>query len=70
MRLRHSASFYANLYKKHSLYGAHIIKLGTFNNFIFLLGNGNDEAALEALREWPNSMQIGGINTVLNVRRN
>ncbi|WWD15792.1 phosphoribosylformimino-5-aminoimidazole carboxamide ribotide isomerase [Kwoniella shandongensis] len=43
-------SFYANLYKSHSLVGGHIIKLGP----------GNDEAATEALSTWEGGMQVGG----------
>jgi hypothetical protein len=36
-------SYYANLYRKHNLTGAHVIKLGP----------GNDDAAKECLRTWP-----------------
>jgi phosphoribosylformimino-5-aminoimidazole carboxamide ribotide isomerase len=36
--------------KEHSLPGGHVIKLG----------DGNEEAALEALRAWPGGLQIGG----------
>jgi phosphoribosylformimino-5-aminoimidazole carboxamide ribotide isomerase len=38
------------LYKDNSLAGAHVI----------MLGPGNDVAAKEALREWPNGLQVGG----------
>lgn len=40
---RHSPAYYAQMYKERNLRGAHVIKLGP----------GNDEAAKEALREWP-----------------
>jgi len=45
-----SAGYFANLYKKHGLTGAHVI----------LLGPGNDEAAREAVRSWPHGLQVGG----------
>jgi len=41
---------FAHLYKQHNLEGGHVIKLGP----------GNDEAALEALSAWPDSLQVGG----------
>lgn len=44
------SSYYAELYRKDSLTGGHIIKLGP----------GNDAAAKEALATWPGGMQIGG----------
>ena len=43
-------AFYSSLYKEHALVGGHVIKLG----------DGNEDAALEALRAWPGGMQIGG----------
>jgi len=46
----HSAEWYAELYKKDNLKGGHII----------MLGPGNEEAALKALKTYPNGMQIGG----------
>ncbi|KAM6495886.1 hypothetical protein JOM56_008592 [Amanita muscaria] len=45
-----SAAEFARLYKLHDLQGGHVIKLGP----------GNDEAAKEALHEWPGGLQIGG----------
>ncbi|KAF9586545.1 Enzyme that catalyzes the fourth step in the histidine pathway [Lunasporangiospora selenospora] len=42
--------YYAKLYKDNVLTGAHVIKLGP----------GNDEAAKECLRTWPDGLQIGG----------
>ena len=45
-----SASEYAELYKKDELKGGHLISLG----------NGNQEAALNALRAFPGGLQYGG----------
>nr|AGS52958.1 phosphoribosylformimino-5-aminoimidazole carboxamide ribotide isomerase [uncultured bacterium contig00028] len=45
-----SAEWYAELYKKDGLTGGHII----------MLGSGNEEAAIRALRAYPGGMQIGG----------
>ncbi|PFH52722.1 hypothetical protein AMATHDRAFT_73857 [Amanita thiersii Skay4041] len=45
-----SAGYFARLYRERDLQGGHVIKLGP----------GNDEAAREALREWPGGLQIGG----------
>lgn len=45
-----SPAWYANLYREDNLFGGHIIKLGA----------GCDDAAIEALSEWPEGMQIGG----------
>lgn len=50
------SSWFAELYRRDSLYGGHIIKLGP----------GNDAAALQALRAWPGGMQIGGGITAEN----
>lgn len=49
-------SWFAELYCSDNLTGGHIIKLGP----------GNDEAAEEALRAWPNGMQLGGAITSEN----
>ncbi|KAJ3080781.1 Enzyme that catalyzes the fourth step in the histidine pathway [Quaeritorhiza haematococci] len=49
-------SYYANLYRTHSLHGAHVIKLGP----------NNDIAAKEALSAWPHHLQIGGGITIDN----
>ncbi len=46
----HPASYFANLYKKNNCYGAHVI----------MLGPGCEEAAEDALRAWPEGLQIGG----------
>lgn len=46
----HSPAFYADLYRQHGLRGGHVIKLGP----------GNDEAAREALRAWPDGLHLGG----------
>lgn len=45
-----SPAYYAELYKQDQLFGGHVIKLG----------QGNDAAALEALRAWRGGLQIGG----------
>lgn len=44
------ASHYSGLYQKHNLRGGHVVKLGP----------GNDEAAQEAVRTWPNGLQVAG----------
>jgi len=45
-----TAQWYAELYKKDGLKGGHII----------ILGSGNEDAAIRALKAYPNGMQIGG----------
>lgn len=55
---RQPSSFYGELYRKNLLTGAHIIKLGP----------GNEAAALEALKSWPNKMQLGGGITIDNAQ--
>ncbi len=44
------SSYYAKMYKKDGLQGGHIIKIG----------QGNEAAALEALKSYPGGLQIGG----------
>lgn len=44
------ASHFAQLYKDNKLRGAHVI----------MLGPNNELAALEALKAWPNALQVGG----------
>lgn len=51
-----SSAWYANKFRDDELVGGHVIKLGP----------GNDEAALEALAQWPGGMQIGGGITIDN----
>ncbi len=51
-----NAAYYATLYKKDSLAGGHIIKLGP----------GNEEEAHAALKAYPDGMQIGGGVTLDN----
>jgi len=46
----YDSAYYANLYKQHNLTGGHVIALGP----------GNQEAALNALKAWPNGLQFGG----------
>ncbi len=43
-------SWYAGRYRRDGLAGGHVI----------MLGKGNDEAALDALRAWPGGLQVGG----------
>lgn len=47
---KHSAGYYAKLYREHDLTGSHVI----------MLGPGNEDAAKEALSAWPNGLQVGG----------
>lgn len=54
----HPAAYYAELYRKHELAGAHVI----------MLGPGNDGAAQEALSAWKDGMQVGGGITEKNAR--
>lgn len=42
--------YYAKLYESFDVYGTHVIKLGP----------GCDDAAIEALKGWPNMLQVGG----------
>lgn len=44
------AKHFATLYKDRNLTGAHVI----------MLGPGNEKAAEEALKEWPQYLQVGG----------
>ncbi len=53
-----SASWYAELYKKDSLRGGHVI----------MLGPGNEAEARAALRAYPGGMQIGGGINAQNAR--
>ena len=46
----HSPKYYAELYRDNKIYGTHVIKLGP----------NNDNAADEAIKAWPNALQIGG----------
>ena len=49
-------AWYAELYRRDNLRGGHVIKLG----------QGNDDAAREALAAWPGGLQIGGGITANN----
>jgi phosphoribosylformimino-5-aminoimidazole carboxamide ribotide isomerase len=53
------AGHFAQLYRDHGADGAHVI----------MLGPGNEDAAREALRTWPNGLQIGGGITDENARQ-
>ncbi|MFC4401948.1 phosphoribosylformimino-5-aminoimidazole carboxamide ribotide isomerase [Gracilibacillus xinjiangensis] len=46
----HDSSYYAEMFRQDGLDGGHVI----------MLGDGNKEAALKALRTYPNGLQIGG----------
>ncbi len=46
----HGSEYYAEMYRRDQITGGHII----------MLGKGNDEAALAALKAWPKGMQLGG----------
>ena len=54
----HPSEWFASLYKKDKLTGGHIIKLG----------QGNDDASINALKAYPNGMQIGGGITIDNAK--
>lgn len=53
---KHPPSYYADLYRTHQLQGGHVIKLGP----------GNDAAAEEALKAWPNGLHLCGGITLEN----
>lgn len=46
----HDSAYYADMFKRDGLTGGHVI----------MLGGGNEEAALAALREYSGGLQIGG----------
>ncbi|MCA0754180.1 phosphoribosylformimino-5-aminoimidazole carboxamide ribotide isomerase [Paenibacillus sp. N4] len=47
---QYDSVYYAELFKKDALTGGHVI----------MLGGGNEEAALQALKHYPDGLQIGG----------
>ena len=49
-------TWFAELYQRDNLRGGHVIKLG----------QGNDDAAREALAAWPSGLQVGGGITAYN----
>ncbi|KAJ9066637.1 Enzyme that catalyzes the fourth step in the histidine pathway [Entomophthora muscae] len=53
---KETPAYYSSLYREHELHGAHLIKLGPNNN----------EAAIAALKAWPNGLQVGGGITIEN----
>ena len=55
----HTAGYFAKLYKDNDLSGAHVI----------MLGPGNEDAARNALTQWPHGLQIGGGITKDNARQ-
>ncbi|ODQ48256.1 hypothetical protein PICMEDRAFT_31780 [Pichia membranifaciens NRRL Y-2026] len=48
----HTPAYYAELYKQNNVLGTHVIQLGS--------NSENNCAAEEALRAWPNKLQVGG----------
>ncbi|CAM0137412.1 Enzyme that catalyzes the fourth step in the histidine pathway [Umbelopsis sp. WA50703] len=56
---KETPKYYGELYKKHNITRAHVIKLGP----------NNDEAAKEALAAWPGGLQVGGGITVDNAQQ-
>ena len=54
-----SSAWFAELYKRDGLKGGHVI----------MLGPGNEEAALEALRAYPGGLQLGGGINAENARK-
>jgi phosphoribosylformimino-5-aminoimidazole carboxamide ribotide isomerase len=55
---QHSASWYAELYRRDNLRGGHVI----------MLGPGNEEQARSALRAYPGGLQVGGGINSANAR--
>ncbi|MBB3110000.1 phosphoribosylformimino-5-aminoimidazole carboxamide ribotide isomerase [Paenibacillus phyllosphaerae] len=55
----HDSSYYAAMFKRDGLRGGHVI----------MLGGGNEEAALAALKEYPGGLQVGGGITADNAWR-
>jgi phosphoribosylformimino-5-aminoimidazole carboxamide ribotide isomerase len=53
-----SPAHFARMYKNDGLFGGHVI----------MLGEGNQNAAIEALKEFPNGLQIGGGISVHNAK--
>ncbi|KAJ2964075.1 hypothetical protein NQZ79_g1030 [Umbelopsis isabellina] len=56
---KETPKYYGELYKKHNITRAHVIKLGP----------NNDEAAKEALAAWPGGLQVGGGISVDNAQQ-
>ena len=54
-----SSAWFAELYKRDGLKGGHVI----------MLGPGNEQAALEALRAYPGGLQLGGGVNAQNARK-
>ncbi len=52
----HDSAYYAELFKRDRLEGGHVI----------MLGGGNEEAAIAALRHYPGGLQVGGGITAAN----
>ncbi|KAH3667056.1 hypothetical protein WICMUC_005403 [Wickerhamomyces mucosus] len=55
-----SSSHFSQLYRENHIRGTHVIKLGSLPL--------NDEVALEAIKQWPQGLQIGGGITENNAK--
>lgn len=55
----HDASYYAKMFQKDKLIGGHVI----------MLGEGNEEAALQALHTYKGALQVGGGITAKNAAK-
>lgn len=53
------SAYYANMFEQDQLIGGHVI----------MLGSGNEEAALLALKSYPNGLQVGGGITAENAKK-
>ncbi|KAH3666242.1 hypothetical protein OGAPHI_004431 [Ogataea philodendri] len=56
-----SSAHYAQIYKKNNIERTHVIKLGSLAS--------NDEAATNAIKAWPNALQIGGGINISNAKQ-
>ncbi len=59
------ASYYAKLYQKNNLYGGHVILLNKFDNPFY---NETKKQAMDALKNFPGGLQVGGGITDQNAR--
>ncbi|KAL1916837.1 uncharacterized protein VTP21DRAFT_5541 [Calcarisporiella thermophila] len=55
----HPPAYFAELYRRNELNGAHVI----------MLGGGNESGAREALSAWPGGLQVGGGITLENAKK-
>ncbi len=59
------ASYYAKLYQKNNLYGGHVILLNKFDNPFY---NETKKQAMDALKNFPGGLQVGGGITDQNAK--